>query len=135
MEWIHDWTTCSNPWRKCSVSFFSRLNPSWYVARKELQSGNVIVVPGPDHFLLWTHQARVKNMNWVSGCAPSGWRERKMHVEIKHRYRMQPVPAEISHLPDGSLQLDFQAPQWSMAPGQHVAVYKGDVCLGGGSLS
>jgi tRNA-specific 2-thiouridylase len=37
-------------------------------------------------------------------------------------------------LPDGSLNVEFDAPQWAVAPGQCAVVYDGEECLGGGVI-
>jgi len=32
---------------------------------------------------------------------------------------------------DGEIQVEFEAPQWAVTPGQSVVLYDGPVCLGG----
>jgi tRNA-specific 2-thiouridylase len=35
---------------------------------------------------------------------------------------------------DEDLEVEFSAPQWAVAPGQSVVLYREDVCLGGGVI-
>ena len=35
--------------------------------------------------------------------------------------------------PDFS-RIEFERPQWAVAPGQSVVFYRGDICIGGGVI-
>jgi tRNA-specific 2-thiouridylase len=54
-------------------------------------------------------------------------------VEVKVRYRAEPVGAELEHGDDG-WALRFHEPQPAVAPGQAGVLYQGDVVLGGGTI-
>ena len=56
------------------------------------------------------------------------------NVEIKIRYRSQPVEATITPLDDSQAEVHFKCPQKAVTPGQAVVFYKGDVVFGGGII-
>ncbi|MGI5892205.1 MAG: tRNA 2-thiouridine(34) synthase MnmA [Bacillota bacterium] len=56
-----------------------------------------------------------------------------MQVEVKVRYKAEPVPAIIKK--DGDLvEITFAEKQKSIAPGQSAVFYQGDILVGGGCL-
>jgi tRNA-specific 2-thiouridylase len=42
-----------------------------------------------------------------------------------------PAACRVSALSDDSLQVQFDEPQWAVAPGQFAVLYDGEECLGG----
>ena len=48
------------------------------------------------------------------------------------RYKHAAAPATVTPLGDGTVRLDFDAPQPAIAPGQAAVFYEGDGVLGGG---
>ena len=54
------------------------------------------------------------------------------HCQVQIRYNAPPVPATVELLPEGRLQVVFDAPQFGVAPGQAVVCYDNDRTLGGG---
>jgi tRNA-uridine 2-sulfurtransferase len=53
---------------------------------------------------------------------------------VKIRYRQPDQAARVTPRPDGSVHLQFEAPQWAATPGQTAALYTGARCLGGGVI-
>ena len=68
------------------------------------------------------------NLNWISFTQLRG--EVKALAQI--RYRHPGVPAILSPLEGGKVQVRFQISQKSVTPGQAVVFYRGDEVLGGG---
>jgi tRNA-specific 2-thiouridylase len=56
-------------------------------------------------------------------------------VEVKVRYRAEPVPAQATAGAEGSWQVMFDQPQHGVAPGQAAVLYAGDEVLGGGTIA
>ena len=54
-------------------------------------------------------------------------------IEVKVRYRSEPVRAVAEHT-DGGWRFVFEEPQPRPAPGQAVVLYDGDYVLGGGTI-
>jgi tRNA-specific 2-thiouridylase len=69
-------------------------------------------------------------VNWLSIPAPGG----PLRASVKIRYRHREAPATVVPLPDGRVQVTFDAPQRAVTPGQAAVFYDGDVCLGGGFI-
>ena len=58
-----------------------------------------------------------------------------IRVRAKYRYRQADQPATITRQADGQMKIVFDAPQHAVAPGQAVVIYRGDVVLGGGTVT
>jgi tRNA-specific 2-thiouridylase len=54
---------------------------------------------------------------------------------VKIRSRHPEAPATITPLDDGSVQVDFDVPQYAVTPGQAAVLYQEDRVLGGGWIS
>ena len=58
-----------------------------------------------------------------------------IRMRAKYRYRQTEQPATITRQTDGQMKIVFDAPQRAVAPGQAVVIYRGDVVLGGGTVT
>ncbi len=105
---------------------------TWYVAKKNEEKNQLIVVPSHDHPLLFSDCARLVDSHWlesaVEACLKSGER---LSVDVMTRYRQPPVPAELV-MESGAVMVRFMEPAWAIAPGQSAVLYQGPICLGGG---
>jgi tRNA-specific 2-thiouridylase len=52
----------------------------------------------------------------------------------KARYRHIPQPATVYPEENGSARVVFDTPQRAMTPGQTIALYDGDMVIGGGVI-
>jgi tRNA-specific 2-thiouridylase len=93
----------------------------------EIKPETAQVVVGPREGLGRT-ALTASGVNWVSGCAESGWR--KVAAQIRHRHAA--APARVRATDDGRAELAFDTPQTAVPPGQAVVFYEGDEVLGGG---
>ncbi len=73
----------------------------------------------------------VKEVNWVSGEAPS----QPFRADVKIRYKSEPLPAIISAQPDGMVTIELDKPVRDATPGQFAVFYNEDTVLGGGEIS
>ena len=70
-----------------------------------------------------------ERMNWVSIAPPS----EPIRVQAKIRYQFAPQAAWLRPTGDaGRVEVEFEAPQLAITPGQAAVFYDGDVVLGGG---
>jgi len=72
---------------------------------------------------------RARRLSWVLGEAPDSL----AGITAKVRYRSPAVAASLQ-LDDGVARVDFERPQWAVAPGQAVVFYRGEAVLGGGII-
>jgi tRNA-specific 2-thiouridylase len=105
------------------------LKEPFYVIGKDAAS-NTLIVGLKDE--LAASGVRAARFNWVS-CAPRTEPFRaQARLRSSQRYG---VESEIRPSPDGSLTAIFSEPQFAVAPGQTLALYDGDVLLGGGEMA
>jgi len=103
---------------------------AWYVAAKDMQNNELIVVQGHEHPLLLRGQLQAEDLSWVAADAPSP----EQNYAAKTRYRQADAACRISIPSPGQLQVVFEQAQWAVTPGQSVVLYRDDVCLGGGII-
>jgi len=109
-----------------------REGEAWYVAGKDMEKNELLVVHGHEHPLLLKKHLRVGDLSWVSGTAPVAAAERG--YAAKTRYRQADAECNVARLESDALELDFDAPQWAVTPGQSAVLYQAEVCLGGGVI-
>ena len=100
----------------------------WYVAAKDLAHNVLQVVQGHDHAALRSAALWADDCAWVAGTPPAPGR-----YAAKSRYRQADAGCTLSPV-EGGFRLDFDAPQWAVAPGQSAVLYDGESCLGGGVI-
>ncbi|KZZ75827.1 tRNA 2-thiouridine(34) synthase MnmA, partial [Oleiphilus sp. HI0132] len=99
----------------------------WYVAQKDLDRNVLIVVQGSKHPLLYSSQLQTLETDWINK-APS---EYPFHCKAKVRYRQADQDCIIESNDNGCLSVFFGQPQRAVTPGQSIAFYLEDQCLGG----
>lgn len=99
-----------------------------YVCSKDMQANTVTV--GPEEALFAT-TLRANNWNWY----PFAELTEPKRVMAKARYRHIPQLATVYPEGNGYARVVFDAPQRAMTPGQTVALYDGDVVVGGGVIT
>ena len=102
----------------------------WYVADKDLEN-NVLIVAQGDHPSLYASSLECSQLHWISDQLPSS----DTILRCKIRYRQQDQTCSITELSDGKLRVDFDEPQRAITPGQSIAFYHDDICLGGGIIN
>ena len=102
---------------------------SWFVADKDMQKNELIVVQGEDHPRLFQAEAQLTQLTWV-GEEP-GPEGQPIPVAVKLRYRQADQQAQLVYQGESGV-LRFTTPQRAVTPGQSAVLYQGEVCLGGG---
>ena len=96
-----------------------------YVLRIDADSGDVTV--GSKSSLERT-TLTASGVNWVSVDAPLAW----LPVDAQIRHRHIAAAARVRALDGARAELEFDAPQSAVTPGQAVVFYQDDVVVGGG---
>ena len=101
-------------------------NKRLYVLRLDTDN-NRLVVGSRDQLL--SNRLFASQLSWVSGKAP----REPIDITAKIRYKSPEVTAKL-HLNDGIAEVNFEQPQWAVAPGQAIVFYQGNAVLGGGII-
>jgi tRNA-uridine 2-sulfurtransferase len=85
-----------------------------------------VVVGSRDH--LAQTRLTASQVNWIGGEPSIDW----LSVTAQIRHRHTPAPARVRAIAVDRVELEFDAPQTAITPGQAVVFYDGDVVVGGG---
>ncbi len=102
----------------------------WYVAAKDLEHNRLIVVQGADHPWLYARELLFEGLHWIGGPPPDG----VFPCQARIRYRQSDQACCIEPLADGRWRARFERPQRAVTPGQAIVLYRGERCLGGGTI-
>ncbi|BFZ63930.1 hypothetical protein YB2330_005067 [Saitoella coloradoensis] len=110
----------------------------WYVLKKDQEKNEITIVNGTDHPLLYHRSLIAHKFKWITEAerVPLLGKEIALEAQIKHGPYAQECGIQVlSDGPEGSeVRILFRNRQRGIAPGQHVAVWRGDICLGGGAI-
>ncbi len=109
----------------------------WFVAAKNMQKNELIVVQGHDHPLLLNDGLTASQLTWIAGSTPDLVPRTNWVYAAKTRYRQPDAPCEIDRLEaaEDFTDVRFGQKQWAITPGQSLVVYESHVCLGGGIIT
>lgn len=103
----------------------------WFVAAKNMQANELIVVQGHEHPLLLNDGLKASQLHWIRDKVP----ETNWVYAAKTRYRQPDAPCEIDKINKEEVEIHFGQKQWAITPGQSAVVYESNVCLGGGIIT
>jgi tRNA-specific 2-thiouridylase len=101
----------------------------WFVARKDMARNTLWVVQGHDHPWLMSIHLVAQDAAWTSAAPRAG-----AALSAKTRYRQTDAACTVTACDGRRFELEFEAPQWAVTPGQSAVVYDSEVCLGGGVI-
>jgi len=103
----------------------------WYVAGKDAERNELLVVQGHEHPLLFDDWLAASEAHWI-GAPPDAWTSgRPLRCSAKIRYRQPDQSCTVTRSGEREIEVSFEAPQRTPTPGQYVVLYDGDRCLGG----
>jgi tRNA-specific 2-thiouridylase len=103
----------------------------WYVARKDGERNELVVVQGSDHPLLFDDWLAASAAHWIGSPPDEIAAGVPFRCHAKIRYRQPDQPCTVVRSGERELEVSFDQPQRSPTPGQYVVFYDGDRCLGG----
>ncbi|MFA6603494.1 MAG: tRNA 2-thiouridine(34) synthase MnmA [Patescibacteria group bacterium] len=103
----------------------------YFVVEKDPLRNTVVVARGAAHPALFAKLLLAGDEHWISGRAP----RLPLRCEARIRYRQPLQRAEVRRVESGGLLVRFAAPQRAVTPGQFVAFYRGEICLGGAVIN
>ncbi len=107
---------------------------AWFVAQKNMDTNQLIVVQGGEHPLLYKKKLLADDIHWVSDSFPDALLNSTFHCMAKTRYRQPDQACQIT-MNDGVLHVEFNEPQRAITPGQSLVLYDGQQCLGGAIIT
>ncbi|MBU4223884.1 tRNA 2-thiouridine(34) synthase MnmA [Patescibacteria group bacterium] len=117
----------------------------YYVVYKNIRKNLLIVASKADEKKIYKKEAKIKNVNWISGKSPdcletgfpSGNPVSKL-LKARIRYRQPLQSCRIVDLPrrpaTSTCHVEFIKPQRAITPGQSLVIYDGQTLLGGGII-
>lgn len=101
----------------------------YYIAKKDVKKNLLIVTKDPHDKLLEFTEIHLSGVNWIT--KPS-----KYPLVCKGRFRHQQALQDLKISKDKTGYLvQFKKPQFAIASGQSLVLYKGKECLGGGVIA
>ena len=105
----------------------------WFVVAKDLKNNRLIVSQGADSALLFTRDGMAEAPSWIAGEPPVGPGE-EMSCLARFRHR-QPLQKITLRNEGDRVFMRYDEPQRAVTPGQTVAFYRDDECLGGATIT
>jgi tRNA-specific 2-thiouridylase len=100
----------------------------WYVAGKDPTRNALIVVQGDQHPLLYAEILHTEPIRWLGPPPPTTF---EGGLQVRHRQTAVPATVEWT---DAGARIVPRTPLRAVAPGQYAALYRDDLCLGGGVI-
>ncbi|WP_018866333.1 MULTISPECIES: tRNA 2-thiouridine(34) synthase MnmA [unclassified Thioalkalivibrio] len=102
----------------------------WYVVDKDLEHNALVVAQEPQHPRLMSPTLVTEPVHWIHDVpAP----DEPLRARLRHRQPLQ--DCRIEALAPTGATVVFDSPQRAATPGQSIAFYRGDVCLGGAVIA
>lgn len=103
----------------------------WFVIGKNLEKNVLYVGQGFHHEMLYSDSIISDNVSWIrKGTIPNTF-----ECTAKFRYRQSDNKVTVERLDDSKVKVIFHEPIRAITPGQAVVFYRGEECLGGGTIN
>lgn len=102
---------------------------AWYVVGKDVAKNILYVAQGGENEWLQSHRLVASQLSWTNGTPPAA----QFACTAKTRYRQIDQACRVRITAKG-VEVEFDAPQRAVTPGQSIVFYDGDECLGGGII-
>jgi len=102
----------------------------WFVIGKNLEKNILYVDQGFDNELLYSDWITATDVSWVSDQIPTSG----LKCTAKFRYRQPDNNVTVEIIDGHSVKIRFDQPIRAITPGQAVVFYRGEECLGGGTI-
>ncbi len=100
---------------------------AWYVADKDMARNIVYAAQGREHPALLKRIAFAENLHWIAS-PPT------LPLRCAAKIRSQQPDQNCVVIASNPTRIEFESPQWAVAPGQSIVFYQHDLCLGGGVI-
>ena len=100
------------------------LGERMYVKRLDKKNNRVEIAPRPG---VSSEKCIIRDVHWINE-----QKEKIIRCKVRPRYGSQGSWANVSFMSDGYAEINFEDPQFALAPGQAAVFYKENEVLGGG---
>jgi tRNA-specific 2-thiouridylase len=105
----------------------NRADAAWYVVDKDMDRNVLVVAQGGNNERLLSSRLIASAPLWINREVP----ELPLSCMSKIRYRQEDQGCTIKSLENGMIEVEFDAPQRAVTPGQYIVLYSAEHCLGG----
>ncbi len=102
----------------------------WYVVDKDLAANVLVVAQDPQHPRLMSPSLMTEPPHWIHEAPTPGT---PLMARLRHRQPLQ--DCRVQRLDAAGATVVFDTPQRAATPGQSIAFYRDDVCLGGAVIA
>lgn len=129
---IHQWTVG----QRCLLPGMKK---AYFVAEKQKESNNIIVVAGSDHPALYASTLFTEPFYWIHSPPPKLFSEGQLECMFRFQHTHSLIPCVITthsnnpwhHSPtQNNMAISLAEPTRAITPGQFAVLYHGDECLG-----
>ncbi len=106
----------------------------WFVVDKDPESRTVFVERGETHPALYSDELIADEITWISGDESAARAAQNLKAKVRYRQSDQACKIDWERSINGQIAVTFPVPQRAVTPGQSIAFYDGDICLGGGVI-
>ncbi|XP_028256630.1 mitochondrial tRNA-specific 2-thiouridylase 1 isoform X2 [Parambassis ranga] len=108
---------------------------SWFVADKDIVTGDMLVAPSTNHPALFRDTLRTDRFHWISlEPPPELVRTQMLDCHFRFIHQTPLIPCTVTLNMDGSVWISLSRSLRALTPGQFAVLYKGDECLGSGKI-
>lgn len=102
---------------------------AWFVCGKDTIKNQLIVGQGSDTELLYANRVIITDVNIINHDILDG-----EELTAKFRYRQPDEEITIHFIEEGKIEVKCKRPVKAITPGQACVFYRGEYCLGGGTI-
>lgn len=102
---------------------------AWFVCGKDTLKNQLIVGQGSDTELLYANRVILTDVNIINNDIEDG-----ESITAKFRYRQPDEEISIHFLDENKIEVRCKRPVKAITPGQACVFYRGEYCLGGGTI-
>lgn len=102
---------------------------AWFVCGKDTLKNQLIVGQGSDTELLYANRVILTDVNIINHDILDG-----EELTAKFRYRQPDEEITIHFIEEGKIEVKCKRPVKAITPGQACVFYRGEYCLGGGTI-
>ena len=102
---------------------------AWFVVGKNAQKNELIVGQGDEQEMLFANRVILTDVNIINNDIEEG-----EHITAKFRYRQPDVGITVHFLEDNKVEVITDVPTKAITPGQACVFYRGEYCLGSGTI-